>query len=155
MAIVGVLLLTASATYAVLKWRILVPRLSNALGEAGKLGVPFAFANVGDMLNIVALPYISAVLGAVAAIWAILVDISFEGNPGVLLQSSHAALFCAVATFAFPHRVQWSISTTLISSSVAAHYVGKTSHATLAGWTTLFILNLTSCITNIFHDNHK
>jgi len=151
MAIAGVLLLTASATYAVLKWRVIVPKMSKTLGDVGQLGVPFSFEGTSAMLKIIALPYISALLGAATALWSITLDESFEGTPSATLVCSHVALFCAVASFAFPRHRHWSTSTTIITSAVAAYNTRQTTKNTLAGWIVLLVFNIISCITNIFH----
>ena len=150
MAIAGVLLLTASATYAVLKWRVLIPKFADTITDISQLGLPFTFQEGETIAKVIARPYISAIIAVITTLWAITFDASFDGKPSPVLVCSHIALFSAVVTIAFPRRIEWSISTTILSSAVAAYNVGRTTKGTLAAWVVLLAFNLISCIVNIY-----
>ena len=154
MAIAGVLLLTATATYIVLKWRLIIPYLTSFASDTAQ-GL---FDNVGfgfrrdskSIFKLLARPTVSALISASTVLWGISLDKSFESKPSGLVISMHLALIAAVISFALPSAPHWSVSSTTLSSSVAAYYSQVTSGSTEAGWITLLVLNLISCMYNIF-----
>ena len=158
MAIAGVLLLTGTATYVVLKWRIIIPYLLDSVQSVSDTAIGYAYVNRADgsarrpdtLLRLLARPTLAALLSGATAICGIMLDDSFTGKPSSVLVCMHVTLFAAVASLAFPRGNHWSVSTTTLAAVVAAYYAGRTKGVTQAGFITLWVLNFCSCTYNIF-----